>query len=234
MECNGMQITRIANGVWDEVYTFTQYLDRTEKQDWSQESNLHPYYDDVDNGTDENFEKEPDLDEFIINIGQINASFYMYQNREGKIVTKIASQNNAHFEVKDVKIGSFAEIPFAEAALYVSWMDRTYYPKISIVPRPVMFKEITIVDSDGVTYIFGGDVQSIDFSCEYFQDTKYGEDYNIYGDRKKRLGTKLGRLSFMPICYTVCMAYKKDHTTQPKRIYRFPLLKWKREHYRKA
>lgn len=184
----GGQITRIANGVWDEVYTFTQYLDRTEKQDWSQESNLHPYYDDVDNGTDENFEKEPDLDEFIINIGQINASFYMYQNREGKIVTKIASQNNAHFEVKDVKIGSFAEIPFAEAALYVSWMDRTYYPKISIVPRPVMFKEITIVDSDGVTYIFGGDVQSIDFSCEYFQDTKYGEDYNIYGDRKRDWG----------------------------------------------
>ena len=184
----GGQITRIANGVWDEVYTFTQYLDRTKKQDWSQESNLRPYYDDVDNGTDENFEKEPDLDEFIINIGQINASFYMYQNREGKIVTKIASQNNAHFEVKDVKIGSFPEIPFAEAALYVSWMDRTYYPKISIVPRTVMFKEITIVDSDGITYIFGGDVQSIDFSCEYFQDTKYGQDYDTYGNRRKDWG----------------------------------------------
>ncbi len=184
----GGQITRIANGVWDEVYTFTQYLDRTEKQDWNQESNLHPYYDDVDNGTDKNFQKEPDLDEFIINIGQINASFYMYQNREGKIVTKIASQNNAHFEVKDVKIGSFPEIPFAEGAFYVSWMDRTYYPKISIVPRPVMFKEITIVDSDGVTYIFGGDVQSIDFSCEYFQDTKYKKDYNIYGDRTNDWG----------------------------------------------
>lgn len=184
----GGQITRIANGVWDEVYTFTQYLDRTEKQTWNQESNLRPYYDDVDNGTDENFEKEPDLDEFIINIGQINASFYMYRNREGEIVTKIASQNNVYFEVKDVKIGSFPEIPFAEDALYVSWMDKTYYPKISIVPRPVMFKEITIVDSDGVTYIFGGDVQSIDFSCEYFQDPTYGEDYNIYGDRKNNWG----------------------------------------------
>lgn len=179
----GGQIYRVTNGVWDEVYTFTQYLDRTEKPDWNQESNLRAYYDDLDNGTDENFEKEPDLDEFIINIGPINASFYMYQDREGKIVTKIASQNSPYFEVKDVKIGSFPEIPFAEDELYVHWMNQTYYPKISIVPRPVMFKEITIVDSDGVTYIFGGDVESIDFSCEYFQDTGYCNDFDIFGNR---------------------------------------------------
>lgn len=184
----GGQIYRVANGVWDEVHTFTQYLDRTEKPDWNQESNLRAYYDDLDNGTDENFEKEPDLDEFIINIGQINASFYMYQDREGKIITKIASQNSPYFEVKDVKIGSFPEIPFAEDALYVHWMNQTYYPKISIVPRTVMFKEITIVDSDGVTYIFGGDVESIDFSCEYFQDTSYCNDFDIFGNRKRDWG----------------------------------------------
>lgn len=181
----GGQITRVSNGVWDEVYTFTQYLDRTEKQDWSQESNLRSYYDDLDNGTDEYFQKEPDLDEFIINIGRINASFYMYRGKEGKIVTKIASQNSPYFEVKDVKVGSFPEIPFAEDELYVYWMNKTYYPKISIVPRPILFKEITIVDSDGVTYIFGGDVNSIDFSCEYFQDPWYEEDFNVYGYRKK-------------------------------------------------
>lgn len=184
----GGQIHRVANGVWDEVYTFTQYLDRTEKQDWNLESNLRGYYDDIDDGTDENFWKEPDLDEFIINIGRINASFYMYRDREGKIVTKIASQSSPHFEVKDVKIGSFPEIPFAEDELYVHWMDRTSYPKISIVPRPVLFKEITIVDSDGVTYIFGGDVNSIDFSCEYYQDPRYEQDYDGYGNTKEYWG----------------------------------------------
>lgn len=83
-----------------------------------------------------------------------------------------------------MKIGSFPEIPFAEDELYVPWMKHTYYPKISIVPRPVMFKEITIVDSDGIVYVFGGDVNSIDFSCEYFQDFKYEDDYDGYGRKK--------------------------------------------------
>ncbi len=202
----GGQIYRVANGVWDEVYTFIQYPDRTEREDWSFESNLRGYYEDLDNGTDENVFKEPDLDEFVINIGRINASFYMYQDREGKIVTKIASQNSPYFEVKDVKIGSFPEIPFAEDELYVPWMKHTYYPKISIVPRPVMFKEITIVDSDGIVYVFGGDVNSIDFSCEYFQDFKYEDDYDGYG-RKKNIGTEGGWDKYNSYLYAIPSAW---------------------------
>lgn len=55
----GGQIYRVANGVWDEVYTFIQYPDRTEREDWSFESNLRGYYEDLDNGTDENVSKNP-------------------------------------------------------------------------------------------------------------------------------------------------------------------------------
>lgn len=178
------QIYRIANGYPDEIYTFSQYMDRTGMQDWDQESNLYKYYD--QSGSNEDLLKEPDLDEFIINIGKINASFYMYKDREGKIITKISSQNCPYFEVKDVEIGTLPEIPFAEAEIYNKYWDRYYYPKLSIVPRPVLISEITIVDSDGVTYIFGGDINSIDLSCQYFQDPNYEDCFDKYG--RHRLG----------------------------------------------
>ena len=71
----GGQIYRITNGYPDEIYTISEYSDRTEIPDWSLESNLYKYYEPLTNNED--FLREPDLDEFIINIGKINASFYM-------------------------------------------------------------------------------------------------------------------------------------------------------------
>lgn len=177
----GGQISRIANGYPDEIYTFTEYLDRTDREDWYQESNLYKYYN--PSGSNDDLFHEPDLDEFVINIGQINASFYMYRNKEGVIKTKIASQNSPYFEVKDVKIGTFPEIPFAEAEIYNPYLDRTFYPKISIKPRPVLLKEITIVDSNGVIYVFGGDINSVDLSCQYLQDINYAKYVDKYGRR---------------------------------------------------
>lgn len=176
------QIYRIANGYPDEIYTFSQYMDRTGMQDWDQESNLYKYYD--QSGSNEDLLKEPDLDEFIINIGKINASFYMYKDREGKIITKISSQNSPYFEVKSVEIGTFPEVPFAEADIYNPYLNRTFYPKVSIEPRPVLIKEITIVDANGVIYVFGGDISSVDLSCQHNEDPNYSDDFDQYGRRK--------------------------------------------------
>ena len=72
----GGQIYRVANGMIDEVYTFNEYMDRTANTNWDQESNLNKYYNPFI--YNEDYLHEPDLDEFIINIGKINASFFMY------------------------------------------------------------------------------------------------------------------------------------------------------------
>lgn len=177
----GGQIYRIANGYPDEIYTMSQYLDRTDMEGWNQEDNLYKYYN--PSSSNEDFLLEPDLDEFIINIGNINASFYMYKDREGKIVTKIASQNSPYFEVKSVEIGTFSEFTFAESQIYNPYLNHTFYPKVSIKPRPVLLKGITIVDADGVTYVFGGDITSVDLSCVYFQDPNYSISFDKYGRR---------------------------------------------------
>lgn len=184
------QISRIANGLPDEIYTFSEYSDRTDREDWYKESNLYKYYNPSD--SNDNLEHEPDLDEFIINIGQINASFYMYRDKGGVIRTKIASQNSSYFEVKDVEIGTFSEIPFAETELYNPDQDRTYHPKISIEPRPILLKEITIIDSNGVVYVFGGDISSVDLSCQYRPDPSYRVDFDQYGRRKLKGFDALG------------------------------------------
>ena len=175
----GGQIYRIANGERDELYTFSEYQDRIDRQDWYQESNLYQYYSPLDSIGKRRH--EPDLDEFIINIGQINASFYMYKDKEGVIRTKIASQNSPYFKVKNVSIGTFSDIPLAEASIYNPGLNETYHPKIAIEPDPVLLKEITIVDSNGITYEFGGDINTVDFSCAYRQDLMYKEVYDKYG-----------------------------------------------------
>lgn len=177
----GGQIYRIANGAPDEIYTLTEYIDRTTMLNWNLESNLYRYYQPLIDNKD--FQHEPDLDEFIINIGKINASFYMYRDKEGNIKTKISSQNNIHFEVKDVKIGKIPKLLFLEAKWKHPILDKTYYPKLYIETRPISIIEITIVDSNGVIYIFGGDLESIDLSCTYNQDEKYSNYYNKYGEQ---------------------------------------------------
>lgn len=175
------QISRIANGYPDEIYTFHEYSDRTAGEDWYKESNLYKYYN--RSSSNEDHCKEPDLDEFRIDIGEINASFYIYKDKEGRIKTQIASQNSPYFEVKSVEIGTFPKIPLAETEIYNPFLDKTFHPKISIDPRPVLLQGITIVDSNGVTYVFGGDISSVDLSCIYDQDTKYSADYDKYGRR---------------------------------------------------
>ena len=177
----GGQIYRITNGYPDEIYTISEYSDRTEIPDWNLESNLYKYYEPLTNNED--FLREPDLDEFIINIGKINASFYMYRDKTGHIKTKISSQNSPYFEVKDVKIGKIPEFLFVENEWKHPYTGRVYYPKLYFETRPISITEITIVDSDGVTYIFGGDINFIDLSCQYMQDHNYSNYFDKYGEQ---------------------------------------------------
>lgn len=179
----GGQIYRVANAYPDEIYTFSEYLDRTEMPDWNQESNLSKYHNPFTyNGE---YFHEPDLDEFIINIGKINASFYMYRDRAGNIQTRISSQNSPYFKVKDIKIGELPDILLAEREWKHPTKDKYYHPKLYITPSTKTITEITIVDSEGVTYIFGGDINTIDLSCRYLNDSEYSNYYDIYGRRLK-------------------------------------------------
>ena len=177
----GGQIYRVANGMIDEVYTFNEYMDRTANTNWDQESNLNKYYNPFI--YNEDYLHEPDLDEFIINIGKINASFYMYKDKEGEIQTRISSQNNSYFKVKDVKVGKIPDVLLAETEWTNAHLNKTYHPKLYIESRPVLITEITIVDSEGLTYIFGGDINSIDLSCAYSKDPDYDSHYSVYGDQ---------------------------------------------------
>ena len=177
----GGQIYRVANGMIDEVYTFNEYMDRTANTNWDQESNLNKYYNPFI--YNEDYLHEPDLDEFIINIGKINASFFMYKDKEGEIQTRISSQNNSYFKVKDVKVGKIPDVLLAETEWTIAHLNKTYHPKLYIESRPVLITEITIVDSEGLTYIFGGDINSIDLSCAYSKDPDYDSHYSVYGDQ---------------------------------------------------
>ena len=177
----GGQIYRVANGMIDEVYTFNEYMDRTANTNWDQESNLNKYYNPFI--YNEDYLHEPDLDEFIINIGKINASFFMYKDKEGEIQTRISSQNNSYFKVKDVKVGKIPDVLLAETEWTNAHLNKTYHSKLYIESRPVLITEITIVDSEGLTYIFGGDINSIDLSCAYSKDPDYDSHYSVYGDQ---------------------------------------------------
>ena len=177
----GGQIYRVANGMIDEVYTFNEYMDRTANTNWDQESNLNKYYNPFI--YNEDYLHEPDLDEFIINIGKINASFFMYKDKEGEIQTRISSQNNSYFKVKDVKVWKIPDVLLAETEWTNAHLNKTYHPKLYIESRPVLITEITIVDSEGLTYIFGGDINSIDLSCAYSKDPDYDSHYSVYGDQ---------------------------------------------------
>lgn len=177
----GGQIYRVANGMIDEVYTFNEYMDRTANTNWDQESNLNKYYNPFI--YNEDYLHEPDLDEFIINIEKINASFFMYKDKEGEIQTRISSQNNSYFKVKDVKVGKIPDVLLAETEWTNAHLNKTYHPKLYIESRPVLITEITIVDSEGLTYIFGGDINSIDLSCAYSKDPDYDSHYSVYGDQ---------------------------------------------------
>ena len=177
----GGQIYRVANGMIDEVYTFNEYMDRTANTNWDQESNLNKYYNPFI--YNEDYLHEPDLDEFIINIGKINAYLFMYKDKEGEIQTRISSQNSSYFKVKDVKVGKIPDVLLAETEWTNAHLNKTYHPKLYIESRPVLITEITIVDSEGLTYIFGGDINSIDLSCAYSKDPDYDSHYSVYGDQ---------------------------------------------------
>ena len=177
----GGQIYRVANGMIDEVYTFNEYMDRTANTNWDQESNLNKYYNPFI--YNEDYLHEPDLDEFIINIGKLNASFFMYKDKEGEIQTRISSQNSSYFKVKDVKVGKIPDVLLADTEWTNAHLNKTYHPKLYIESRPVLITEITIVDSEGLTYIFGGDINSIDLSCAYSKDPDYDSHYSVYGDQ---------------------------------------------------
>ena len=107
----------------------------------------------------------------------------MYKDKEGEIQTRISSQNSSYFKVKDVKVGKIPDVLLAETEWTNAHLNKTYHPKLYIESRPVLITEITIVDSEGLTYIFGGDINSIDLSCAYSKDPDYDSHYSVYGDQ---------------------------------------------------
>ena len=177
----GGQIHRIINGAFpEEVYTISEYLGRTEVSDWDQESNLCKYY---EPNIDNEMHHYPDLDEFVINIGKINASFYVYKDKTGAIKSEISSKSSPYFEIKDIKIGEIPKSLFMKAKWENPYTGKVRYPELYIEPRPFSIIEITVVDSNGIIYIFGGDFDAIDLSCQYRQDPYYSDYFDKFGNQ---------------------------------------------------
>jgi YD repeat-containing protein len=176
----GGQIHRIKNGLptgyigFDERGTLTDYVSKT-GYNWDSTANLQQYYYARFDGGEGG--REPNLDEFVINIGNINASFYMYYV-EGKIQTKIASQHSPYFRVTDVKVEKLPEILFIDD--HFQSPGGHFDTQLFIKPDTAI-TEITVVDTDGVTYVFGGSIETVDLSLEYRQDPLYSTYYNYYG-----------------------------------------------------
>jgi hypothetical protein len=158
---------------YDELGTLSDYVSRT-GTNWNTSANLQQYY-----AWDNEANHEPNLDEFVINIGHINASFYMYYE-DGEIQTKIASQHSPHFKVTNIEVGSIPNFLFVEHT-FVGFDNETHNPEMYIEPSTVMIKEITVMDAEGVTYVFGGDLETIDLSLRYVQDFSYANYYDYYG-----------------------------------------------------
>lgn len=168
----GGQIYRIINGYQDhdkEVNTYTEYLSRVQIQDWDKKENLSKYYEPVT--TNKDLRKEPNLDEFVINIGSIQGSFYIYRNSQGEIETKISSKSNTSFQVKDIQIKTFEKILTHSEDFH----GNTFREYLIFFNDIVKF---TIVDFNGIEYTFGGDdLNYFDYSCSL--DIQ-GYNYNRY------------------------------------------------------
>ena len=91
----------------------------------------------------------PYLDEFYINVGDIKASFYLYKDNKGELVTKISSQTNLGFKVSDIKSGyDYTDHAISSTEDY---LGNKYSTAFSFkIPVKYDMLEITITDNNGV------------------------------------------------------------------------------------
>jgi YD repeat-containing protein len=109
-----------------------------------------------------NYIYDTDPDEFQINIDDIQASFYI----SGTNQVKIKSQSSANFTV-DFKID---QLESNTDSRYILWRapHSIHTPSLGTNVASAYIKEITITKDNGTKYVFGGDLNSIDFNLNWY------------------------------------------------------------------
>lgn len=179
----GGHVTRIVNGIRDTKYvlstenkqdlitrTLDDYITECENKLLSKyiyrrftlpHDNFHSIY---------NYLRAPDLDEFIVNVGKLQASFYMYKDANGKLITKISSKNSLDFKVEIIE----KAIPSYSFIGSDTDYEGNYFDKYLKVPIQFGWDggyediyKIKITDSDGMIYIFGNDPDAFEIKFEH-------------------------------------------------------------------
>lgn len=165
-------ITRVVNGIPDETsvedirdqtgYGYTEtnpgyyfYSGVMDRDDWASESFMANHI-----VMSENLKMTYDLqpDEFVINAYGVSGSVYFYRDKDGKVKTKVKSNNGASFRVETpVMLHNPQDITFASSA--------TEDPLKSYRIHE-LFYEFTVIKNDGTKLVFGGDYDSIEFYTE--------------------------------------------------------------------
>ena len=168
----GGQITRIKNSAHrNETGIINSYENKINRVNWNESAILTLYTNDA---------YTPYLDEFVVNVGNINGSFYVYKNSLGKIETKTKSKNGVYFKVIDIEIGKLPPLLLAEDSWYVPHMNKTYSSKANFEVREDVIKKIKIQDANGVIYTFGGNTESIELYGSHNIDPDYYQYYDIF------------------------------------------------------
>ncbi|SHF07570.1 hypothetical protein SAMN05444405_10541 [Bacteroides luti] len=181
-------ISRINNGNPDKEDPYDTYFDKTQMIDWNSNNNLSKYQFNKD--TNEHL-RTPDLDEFVINVGKINASFYIYKDIYGKTATKIASKNNSSFKVEIVR-GTISNFTLVESTIFNPYLNKSFSYSADAQFAKSFIKEIRVTDSEGIVYLFGGEPDALEISYEYRQDPDYGKYYDADGNLYPQYADSLG------------------------------------------
>lgn len=162
----GGSINRIINGIKDETTkTETQYftgvgftnntgyyyrMDSVNRTNWSDENYLK-YIGTLRNTTfygSSLYPYDTEPDEFQVNVGGINASFYL----SGNNTVKIKSKSNDNFKIS-ISLGTRSAY-----TLYSSHKGDLNANCFTYI------NEIVLTNNDGIKYYFGGDMTAIEFS----------------------------------------------------------------------
>lgn len=155
----GGSITRVVKGVadYEDYYNGTDIIpwlyNPTGEDDWSSTASLNTNLASGGFSTDQD---RTNPDEFYFNFNGISGKFYMSQVS----TFKIKSSSDEYFTVKGDVIGKNFSVPELEQDESMDYI-RAYTP--SFTQGQLLYK-ITITDSRGVKYIFGGTNNSIEFS----------------------------------------------------------------------
>lgn len=106
----------------------------------------------------------PELDEFYVNVGDINASFYLYKGADGKFVTKIVSKEGQNFKI-DVE-ESTPEYIYKLQSID-DYLGNKYPDSINTKIKIRNWLKLTLTNSDGMIYVFGGTLESVDLGLVY-------------------------------------------------------------------